>query len=127
MTFAYWCVALAAFLPLVWVGAAKSGAAGYDNAKPRIFLANLNGWPQRANWAQANALEAFPTFAAAVIIAHVTGGNQIVINLLAGIFLCARILHGLFYITDKPTLRSLVWTVGFFSMIGLFLVAGASD
>jgi len=39
----------AVFLPLVWVGAAKSGAAGYDNAKPRIFLANLSGWPQRAN------------------------------------------------------------------------------
>jgi len=56
----------------------------------------------------------------------VTGGNQVVINLLTGVFICAGIWHGLFYITDKPTLRSLVWTVGFFSMIGLFLAAGAS-
>lgn len=121
MTFAYWCVVLAAFLPLFWVGAAKYGAPGYDNAKPRIFLQNLSGWPQRANWAQANAYESFPPFAAAVIIAGMAGANQLVVDTLAGVFLLARVLHGLFYITDKPTLRSLVWTIGFFTMITIFL------
>jgi uncharacterized MAPEG superfamily protein len=87
MTFAYWCVALAAFLPLVWVGAAKVGGTDhdYDNARPRIFLANLSGWPQRANWAQANAYEAFPPFAAAVIIAGLAGANQAVVDALAGL------------------------------------------
>ena len=127
MTFAYWCVALAAFLPLVWVGAAKVGGEGYDNAKPRIFLRNLTGWPQRANWAQTNAYEAFPPFAAAVIIASLAGANQAVVDVLAGLFLIARILHGLLYILDKPTLRSLVWTIGFFTMIAIFLSAGWSD
>jgi uncharacterized MAPEG superfamily protein len=128
MTFAYWCVALAAFLPLVWVGAAKiGGGTDYDNAKPRIFLRNLKGWPQRANWAQANALEAFPPFAAAVIIASLAGADQPIVDALAGIFLIARILHGVFYISDKPTPRSLAWAVGFFSMIAIFLSAGWSN
>jgi len=127
MTFAYWCVALAAFLPLVWVGAAKASGEGYDNAKPRIFLQNLSGWPQRANWAQTNAYEAFPPFAAAVIIASLAGANQFAVDALAGLFLIARVLHGLFYIFDKPMLRSLVWTIGFFTMIAIFLAVGWSD
>lgn len=127
MTFAYWCVLLTAFLPLVWVGAAKVGAGDYDNARPRIFLEHLTGWQQRANWAQANAYENFPPFAAGVIIAHLVGVNQPIIDGLAGVYLLARITHGIAYILDKPTLRSLVWTLGFFSMIALFLSAGWSD
>jgi uncharacterized MAPEG superfamily protein len=127
MTFAYWCVVLATFLPLFWVGAAKYGAPGYDNARPRIFLQNLSGWPQRANWAQANAYEAFPPFAAAVIIAGMAGASHLVVDTLAGVFLLARVLHGLFYITNKPTLRSLVWAIGFFAMIAIFLSIGWSD
>jgi uncharacterized MAPEG superfamily protein len=128
MTFAFWCVAMAAFLPLVWVGAAKVGGGdGYDNAKPRIFLQNLSGWPQRANWAQTNAYEAFPPFAAAVIIASIAGANQTVVDILASVFLIARVLHGIFYIYDKPMLRSLVWTVGFFTMIAIFLSVGWTD
>jgi uncharacterized MAPEG superfamily protein len=127
MTFAYWCVVLAAFLPLFWVGVAKYGSPDYDNARPRIFLQNLSGWPQRANWAQANAYEAFPPFAAAVIIAGMAGANNLVVDTLAGVFLLARVLHGLFYITNKPTLRSLAWTIGFFAMIAIFLSIGWSD
>jgi uncharacterized MAPEG superfamily protein len=127
MTFAFWCVALAAFLPLAWVGAAKFGGTDYDNSKPRIFLQNLNGWPQRANWAQANSYEAFPPFASAVIIASIAGANQSIIDTLAGVFITARVLHGIFYILDKPTLRSLVWTTGFFAMIAIFLSTGWSS
>jgi uncharacterized MAPEG superfamily protein len=121
MTFAYWCVLLAALLPIIWVGIAKTGADGYDNHKPRIFLANLKDWPQRANWAQNNAYEAFPPFAAGVIIAHMAGADQMVVDVLAGVFLILRILHGVFYIQDKATLRSLAWTMGFMCVIGLFL------
>ena len=127
MTFAYWSVLLAAFLPLVWVGAAKAGGGKYDNAKPRVFLEHLTGWQQRANWAQTNAYENFPPFAAGVIIAHLVGVQQLTIDLLAGVFLLARISHGVTYILDKPTLRSLVWTLGFFSMVALFLSAGWAD
>lgn len=124
MTFGYWCILLTAFLPLVWVGAAKVGGGDYDNARPRVFLQNLKGWQQRADWAQTNAYENFPPFAAGVLVAHAVGAPQLPIDILAGVFLAARVTHGIAYITDKPTLRSAVWTLGFFSMVGLFLLAG---
>lgn len=123
MTFAFWCVLLAALLPIIWVGVAKTGADGYDNHKPRIFLAGLKDWHQRANWAQSNAYEAFPPFAAAVIIAHIAGANQLAVDILAGTFLVLRVLHGIFYIRDKATLRSAAWSLGFMCVIGLFLAA----
>ena len=62
MTCALWCVLAAMFLPYLWVGFAKSG--GFDNAAPRETLEHLEGWRKRADWAQKNAFEAFPPFAA---------------------------------------------------------------
>lgn len=126
MTFAYWCILLVAFLPLVWAGAAKVGGGSYDNAKPRVFLQNLTGWQQRADWAQSNAYENFPPFAAGVLVAHAVGSPQLIIDILAGAFLIARVAHGLAYIGNKPTVRSLVWSAGFLSMAGLYVTAGWS-
>ncbi len=100
MTFGYWCVVLAAFLPVFWAATAKFGVDEFDNAKPRESLASAGGWAQRANWAQQNAYEVFPPFAAGVIIAHLAGSAQPVIDLLAGVFLAMRIAHGLVYITN---------------------------
>lgn len=124
MTFAYYTVLVAAILPLAFAIAAKLGAPGYDNRAPRVFLAGLGGWPQRADWAQANALEAFPPFAAGVIIAHVTGGSQPVIDALAGLFILARISHGVCYVLDRQALRSFSWLAGFACTLGLFAAAG---
>jgi uncharacterized MAPEG superfamily protein len=124
MTIAYWCVLVAMFLPIAWAGVAKSGAKGYDNARPREFLATLQGRAARANHAQANSYEAFPPFAAGVIIAHVTGGAaQGTIDTLALVFIAARIAYGLAYIADRSTLRSLVWLVGFGATVGLYIAA----
>jgi len=123
MTFALWTILLVACLPLVWVGAAKFGAKGYDNETPRLWLDKLEGWPQRANWAQVNSYEAFPPYAAAVLTAQFVGANQTVIDVIAGVFLVCRILHGVFYIQNKDGARSIVWTAGFFSIIGMFLAA----
>ena len=121
MTFAYWCVVFAMFMPLIWVGIAKANGAGYDNAKPRTWLAGLQGRAQRANWAQQNSYEAFPPFAAAVIIAHLTGSEQSTIDFLAGLFIVFRVAHGLLYIYDRPTARSLVWLGGFGTTVALFV------
>ena len=121
MTFAYWCVVLTAFLPVIWAGVAKSGVDNFDNANPRESLARASGWAQRANWAQQNSYEAFPPFAAGVMIAHLAGADQSIIDVLAGLFLFARITHGIVYITNLATIRSLVWTTGFLSVVGLYL------
>lgn len=123
MTIAYWCVLLAAFLPIVWAGAAKFGAKGFNNARPREFLGSLEGWPARANHAQQNSYEAFPFFAAGVIIAHLCRTPQGTIDALAVTFIVARIAYGLCYIADRSTLRSLVWLVGFGSTVALFVTA----
>jgi uncharacterized MAPEG superfamily protein len=124
VTIAYWCVLAAIFMPIVWAGVAKTGVKGYDNARPREFLAQLQGRAARANHAQANAYEAFPPFAAGVIIAHATGGaDQATIDTLALVFIAARIAYGLAYITDRATVRSLVWLVGFAATVGLYFAA----
>jgi len=127
MTIAFWCVLFTAFLPLVWAGLAKSGADPFDNARPRASLAKLTGAAQRADWAQANAYEAFPPFAAGVIIAHLAGAQQWIIDTLAIAFLVLRLVHGIAYVRDLAMFRSLVWTAGFLCMVGLFLAGGYAD
>ena len=122
MTFAFWCIPLAMFLPLIWAGVAKASASGYDNNQPRAWLAKLEGRAKRADWAQQNSYEAFPPFVAGVIVAHLTGSDQIVIDIVAGLFLLFRISHGVFYIQDKGTLRSLSWTGGFACTLAFFLI-----
>lgn len=129
MTIAYGCVVLAIVLPLVWAGYAKRGyfkTGGYDNSAPRLQLAKLEGASQRANWAQQNAFEALPGFAAAVIIAHQAGGHQGWIDALALVFVFSRVAHGICYIRDLPTARSLVWALGFAAVVGQFAVAFAA-
>lgn len=129
MTLAYWCVLISMFMPIVWAGFAKVGgsasAAGqYDNAAPRVYLSRLEGWPARANWAQHNALEAFPPFAAGVIIAQQIGTmSQGSIDLLAMIFVVARIVYGILYMADLAVFRSLVWFVGLIATVLLFVLS----
>jgi uncharacterized MAPEG superfamily protein len=127
MTFAYWCVLAGALMPIVWTIVAKGGGAQImpraANRAPREFLDTLQGHQQRANWAQLNAFEAFPAFAAAVIIAHLAGGAQLSINRLAAAWVAARLAHGVFYLMDWPSMRSLAYFTGIGCIIGLFIVA----
>lgn len=123
MTTAYWCVFVAALLPILWAGAAKVGGGRYNNARPREYLGALSGWPARANFAQQNSYEAFPPFAAAVIIAQLCNAPQPAVDTLALTFIGARVVYGFCYIADKAALRSLVWLVGFGSVVCLFVAA----
>lgn len=120
MTTAYWCVLIAALMPYVFTGFAKFGDRPYDNRAPREFLEGASGAQKRAHWAQLNSFEAFPAFAAAVIIAHLTGGKQPAIDALAVGFVVLRAAYGWAYITDRASLRSLVWMGGIACMVGLF-------
>jgi uncharacterized MAPEG superfamily protein len=122
MYFAYWMVLAAAFLPYGCAGYAKAGSR--DNHTPRLFAETLTGARRRADWAQRNHFEAFPTFAAAVIIASIVGVRHSTVNLLAGIFVAARILYSFAYITDRATLRTLLFMVGALCIVGLFVAAG---
>ena len=125
MTFAFLCVLIASFLPIVWAGYAKmtSGFSMKDNESPRRFMESLKGRAQRANWAQQNSWEACAPFAAAVIIANICQANPQRIDLYAGTFIGARILYGIFYIADMARLRSTVWMIGVAATVGLYYLA----
>jgi uncharacterized MAPEG superfamily protein len=128
MTLAYWMVLAAALLPYAGTAYAKfseGGAKTYDNHAPRVQMETLPPPRRRAYWAQLNGFEAFPAFAAAVIIAHLAGAQQAVVDTLAVVFIVARVFYTGFYIYDKATARSLSWAVGLLCVIGLFVSAAA--
>ncbi|MGB3394588.1 MAG: MAPEG family protein [Stenotrophomonas sp.] len=123
MSIAYWCVLVAALLPYVWVVIAKA-RPGYNNRNPRAWAARSDNYlVQRAHAAHLNAFEAFAPFAAGVVLAQLAGVQAQTINLLAGIFIAFRILHGLFYLADKPPLRSAAWLGGFACALALIVLA----
>lgn len=124
MSIAYWCILIAAVLPLVWVAFAKSGASGYNNKDPRGWVAKQDGYRVRNAYnAHLNAFEAFPTFAAGVLMAQFAGVDPGHVNLLAIAFIGFRILHGVFYLASIAAMRSLVWVGGFACAIGLMVLA----
>lgn len=119
-TIAYWCLLVAAILPIVCTGIAKSGMfsvhpkkGGYDNNNPRAWLARQTDWRARANAAQANTFEALPFFFAAVIIAHQLQAAQALLDILAFLFVVLRIAYIVMYVADMAKIRSAVWAVAF--------------
>jgi uncharacterized MAPEG superfamily protein len=120
MTFAYWMILAAAFLPYLTVVFAKS--AGIDNRAPRESLDRLKGWRKRADWAHRNHFEAFAPFAAAVIVAELAHAPQNRIDLLAGAFILLRLIYTALYIGDKPAWRSIVFMLGFVCVVALFVI-----
>ena len=124
MTIGYMCLLICMLLPIFWAGVSKYGYGDikYDNESPRDHLLSLSGKAKNAYNAEQNCYETFPAFAAAVIIAHQIGNDQFMINMLCVVFLLTRILHGYFYITNKGSLRSIVFVLGLITNISLFFV-----
>lgn len=115
-TLAYWCLLVAALLPMLCAGLSKAGSfgksrhqGGYDNHNPRAWLQQQKGWRARANAAQANTHEALPFFMAAVVIAHQLQAPQGWLDLLAAAFIALRLLYIALYVADFASLRSVVW------------------
>ncbi len=123
MTFAIWMILAAALLPYLTVGIAKAKAGNYDNALPRDWSERLTGSQRRAEWAHRNHFEAFPPFAAAVILAILTNVPAGRLDLLAGVFVLCRVLYTAAYIANAPSLRSLLWFGGIVCVIALFVSA----
>ncbi|WP_296446891.1 MAPEG family protein [Rhodoferax sp. UBA5149] len=128
-TIAYWCVLIAALLPIVCAGIAKSGLfnkplreGGYDNGNPRAWLARQTDWRARANAAQANSFEALPFFIGAVIIAHQLGAYQVRLDVLAFVYLVLRMMYIMMYIAGLSTARSIVWTLALAVNIGILFI-----
>jgi uncharacterized MAPEG superfamily protein len=124
MAIAFWCVLLIGMMPVFCVAFAKVGSP-YDNNLPRDYAQKLEGKRKRAYAAHLNCYEAFPFFAVAVIIAYLTQKPErlMILDLLAVLFVMARISYVGFYLTDKPTLRSIMWALGWFVTIAIFTVS----
>lgn len=123
MTFALWTILAAILLPILTTGLAKWGAPGMDNNNPRVWQESLTGWRRRADWAHRNHLEALPPFAAAVLVATVTHAPPGGVAILAGLWVLFRLAYTACYITDRASLRSMMWAGAYACVIGLFIAS----
>ncbi len=121
MTVAFWCVLAAGLMPYLAATIAKAGGGRYDNRDPRAWLERQEGFRKRADNAQANAFEAFPFFAVAVIVASLTGAPQERVDALAVIFIVARVAYLVCYLADWHWARSLVWLIGWLATVTIFV------
>jgi uncharacterized MAPEG superfamily protein len=124
MTTALWCVLAAGILPYVATTIAKAGGERYNNRDPRLWLERQQGFRRRADNAQRNGFEAFPFFAAAVIVAHLVGAAQERVDALAVIFVASRAAYTVCYVADWHWARSIAWLVGWVATVAIF-VTGA--
>ncbi len=130
MTIADSCILVACLMPIACAGLAKSRGfgkprreGGFDNFNPRQWLAGLQGWQARANAAQQNSFEALPVFIAGVLVAErLQPALQTRIDVLALLFICARLGFIAAYVADRATLRSVLWTIGLGASVALFFV-----
>lgn len=127
MTVALWCILIALVLPPLCALIAKvsSGRFGLrDNHDPRAFLDTLSGLPRRAHAAQQNSFEAFPAFAAAVLVADVVGNaEQVTQDVLGVMYITSRLLFIICYLADWAALRSIMWFAGLALIVAFFVVS----
>jgi uncharacterized MAPEG superfamily protein len=126
---AHWCVLVAALLPIICAGIAKSGAigkprrdGGYDNGDPRAWLATQAGWRARANAAQANSFEALPFFIGAVVMAQQLGAPQSRVDVLALAFVGLRLAYIGSYVGGWSSVRSMLWVLALATNIAIMLL-----
>jgi uncharacterized MAPEG superfamily protein len=117
---AYWCILIAALLPLVLVGYAKSSSR--DNNTPRDSADKLAGAKRRAYAAHQNAYENFPFFAVAVVAALNFGAGTTALNIWALVYIACRVIYSWLYIADKPSLRSAVYGLALIANIAIFVL-----
>jgi len=123
MTAAEWCVFgtlmlyLFTIAPIKWIGFRR-----FDNSRPRDPGFYHDPIASRALGAHQNGIEAFPFFAIAVLLAEFRGGPQRLVNELAVLFLIVRIAYVFTYLGDRPTLRSILWGIGFTINIAIFFL-----
>ncbi|HRN99911.1 MAPEG family protein [Nitrobacter sp.] len=123
MTIAEWCVFGAVILYLLTIVPFKAlGLPRFDNARPRDTGFYDDPLRARALGAHLNGIETFPFFAAAVLLAEFRDAPQRLIDELAILYLIVRAAYVVTYIGDRPTLRSILWGVGFAINTAIFFL-----
>jgi uncharacterized MAPEG superfamily protein len=123
MTIAEYCIFASVMLYLLTIAPIKwLGIRSFDNAKPRdphFYDDALRG---RAWGAHQNGIESFPFFAAAVLLAEFRNAPQNLIDELALLFVIVRVAYVFTYLGDRPTLRSILWAIGFTINAAIFFL-----
>jgi uncharacterized MAPEG superfamily protein len=123
MTIAEWCVFaivmlyLLSIAPIKWLRFRR-----FDNSKPRDPAFYEDPIAARSLGAHQNGIEAFPFFAAAILLAEFRACPQGLIDELAVLFVIVRIAYVFTYLGDRPTLRSILWSLGFAINIAIFFM-----
>jgi len=77
-------------------------------------------WGKRADRAYLNAVEVFAPFAALVIIAQIAGKADAMTAFWAMFFFWMRLAHAVVYWFAIPYIRTLVFTLGYVAVVGIF-------
>jgi uncharacterized MAPEG superfamily protein len=96
--------AILIYVPYLLVAFARV-QIGYDLSAPRAMFDKLPPYAQRATWAHENSFEGFMVFAAAALMAYVTGVNSPQGGNAAIIFIIARLLYSIFYIANLMQIK----------------------
>lgn len=78
-------------------------------------------WGKRADRVYLNAVETFAPFAALVILIHLTGKENATTAFLAASYFWLRVAHAIVYWAAIPYIRTLIFTLGFVAVLGLFI------
>jgi uncharacterized MAPEG superfamily protein len=78
-------------------------------------------WGKRANRAYLNAVEVFAPFAALVVIAHIAGKANAMTAFWTISFFWLRVAHAVVYLLAVPFVRTLIFTLGFVAVAGIFV------
>ena len=79
----------------------------------------LKGIVGRVDRAGINFLETFPIFAAAVLVAQITGHHSALTLWGANLYFWARVVYAIAYAAGFPIVRSAIWNV---AVIGIVLI-----
>jgi uncharacterized MAPEG superfamily protein len=128
MTVAEWCVFGTLMLYLLTIASVKwISFRQFDNSKPRDPTFYQDPIRARALGAHQNGIEAFPFFAVAVLLAEFRAAPQYLIDELAVLFLIVRIAYVFTYLGNRPTLRSILWSLGFAINIAIFFLPAIKE
>jgi uncharacterized MAPEG superfamily protein len=81
----------------------------------------LPPWGKRADRAYINSVETFAPFAALVIAVHLAGKANAMTAFWATSFFWLRLAHAAVYLLGIPYLRTLIFTLGYVAIVGIFV------
>lgn len=101
----------------VFVWGIPAFVSNYPSRKFPADAPTIPIWAERAQRAHLNMVETLPAFAAVVLAAYLTAGNNPVVTLWAAVFFWARVFHASVYILGIPYLRTPIYLVSWAAVL----------